>query len=104
MSAAAAVAKKLMPLFDRVLVQRAVAETRTRGGLLIPENAQKSQLEATVVAAGPGARTPEGTTIPMVVAVGDKVLMPEWGSNKLELEGEEFHIIRESDIVAKLLD
>ena len=40
----------------------------------------------------------------MVVAVGDKVLMPEWGSNKLELEGEEFHIIRESDIVAKLLD
>ena len=50
------------------------------------------------------ARTPEGTTIPMAVAVGDRVLMPEWGSNKLELEGEEFHIIRESDIVAKLLD
>ena len=45
-----------------------------------------------------------GETIPMSVAVGDRVLMPEWGSNKLELDGQEFHVIRETDIVAKLSD
>merc|ERR1711992_446249 len=105
MSVAATVAKRIMPLFDRVLVQRAVAETKTKGGLLIPETAQKSPLEATVVAAGPGARNATtGETIPMSVAVGDRVLMPEWGSNKLELDGQEFHVIRETDIVAKLSD
>merc|ERR1712032_1477376 len=88
MSVAATVAKRIMPLFDRVLVQRAVAETKTKGGLLIPETAQKSPLEATVVAAGPGARNATtGETIPMSVAVGDRVLMPEWGSNKLEMTG-----------------
>jgi chaperonin GroES len=82
--------------------QRAVAETKTKGGLIIPEMAQKSGLEATVVAAGPGARSTAGETLPMAVAVGDRVLLPEWGSNKIELDGEEFHIIRESDIIAKL--
>jgi chaperonin GroES len=102
MSAISTVAKRIMPLFDRVLVQRTMAETKTKGGLLIPETAQKSGLEATVVAAGPGARTTAGETIPMAVAVGDRVLLPEWGSNKVQLEGEEFHIIRESDIIAKL--
>ena len=45
-----------------------------------------------------------GETIPMSVAVGDRVLMPEWGSNKLEMDGQEFHVIRETDIVAKLAD
>merc|ERR1712107_818497 len=71
---AATVAKRIMPLFDRVLVQRAVAETKTKGGLLIPETAQKSPLEATVVASGPGARNANtGETIPMSVAVGDRV-------------------------------
>jgi chaperonin GroES len=105
MSVAATVAKRIMPLFDRVLVQRAVAETKTKGGLIIPEAAQKSPLEATVVAAGPGARNAStGETIPMSVAVGDRVLMPEWGSNKLEMDGQEFHVIRETDIVAKLAD
>ena len=45
-----------------------------------------------------------GETIPMSVAIGDRVLMPEWGSNKLEMDGQEFHVIRETDIVAKLSD
>merc|ERR1712127_716150 len=103
MSVVSTVAKRIMPLFDRVLVQRVSAETKTAGGLLIPETAQKSGLEATVVAAGPGARnSTTGETIPMAVAVGDKVLLPEWGTNKVEVDGEEFHILRESDIVAKL--
>lgn len=104
MSVVSTVAKRIMPLFDRVLVQRAVAETKTKGGLIIPEMAQKSTLEATVVAAGPGARSETGETLPMAVAVGDRVLLPEWGSNKIEMEGEEFHIIREGDIVAKITE
>jgi len=104
MSVAASVAKKLIPLFDRVLVQRAVAETKSKGGILIPEAAQNKTLEATVMAVGPGARSESGATLPMAVAVGDKVLLPEYGGNKIEMEGEEFHLFREADIVAKLVE
>jgi len=100
--AIAGIAKKIVPLFDRVIVQRMAAETRTKGGLLIPEKAQNKTLEATVVAVGPGARNDAGATIPMAVAVGDKVLLPEYGGAKLELDGEELQIFRETDIVAKM--
>ena len=55
-----------------------------------------------MVAVGPGSRSESGATIPMSVAVGDKVLLPEFGGAKLELEGEEFQLFRESDLVAKL--
>eukprot|EP00092_Neocalanus_flemingeri_P007288 GFUD01007870.1.p1 GENE.GFUD01007870.1~~GFUD01007870.1.p1 ORF type:complete len:104 (+),score=34.78 GFUD01007870.1:61-372(+) len=102
MSAVSAVAKKILPLFDRVLIQRAAAETKTKGGLYIPEKAQSKGLEAVVVAVGPGARAESGASIPMSVAVGDKVLLPEFGGSKIEMEGEEFQMFRETDIVAKL--
>jgi len=102
MSVVSTVAKRIVPLFDRVLIQRAAAETKTKGGLLIPEKAQAKQLEAVVVAVGPGARADTGATIPMSVAVGDKVLLPEFGGSKVELEGEEFQMFRETDIVARL--
>ena len=55
-----------------------------------------------VVAVGPGMRTEAGTTVAPVVAVGDKVLLPEFGGNKIEVDGEEFQMFRETDIVAKL--
>jgi len=103
MSSVASVAKRIMPLFDRVLVQRLAPETRTKGGILIPEKAQAKGLEATVVAVGPGFRNLEsGHHIPMEVRVGDKVLLPEFGGNKLEMDGNEFHMYREADIVAKI--
>jgi len=102
MSAISAVAKKILPLFDRVLVQRAAAESKTKGGLLIPEKAQAKVNEGLVVAVGPGARADSGATIPMSISVGDKVILPEFGGGKLEVEGEEFQIYRETDIVAKL--
>ena len=57
-----------------------------------------------MVAVGPGGRSETGATIPMCVAVGDKVLLPEFGGAKLELDGEEFQLFRESDLVAKLSD
>jgi len=102
MSVVSAAAKRILPLFDRVLIQRAAAETKTKGGLLIPEKAQAKVNEGLVVAVGPGSRSESGATIPMSVAVGDKVLLPEFGGAKLELEGEEFQLFRESDLVAKL--
>ena len=82
--------------------QRAAAETKTKGGLLIPEKAQAKTNEAVVVAVGPGARTEAGSTVPMTIAVGDKVLLPEFGGNKIEVDGEEFQMFRETDIVARL--
>jgi chaperonin GroES len=80
-------AKRIVPLFDRVLIQREAAKTS----------------EAVVVAVGPGARTEAGQTVPMSVAVGDKVLLPEFGGNKIEVDGEEFSMYRETDILAKLI-
>ena len=91
-----------MPLFDRILVLRAEAATKSKGGILIPEKSQGKVLEGTVVAAGPGARNEKGDTIPMSVQVGDTVLLPEYGGTKLEIENKEYTLFREADIVAKL--
>ncbi|GAB0087407.1 10 kDa heat shock protein, mitochondrial [Sergentomyia squamirostris] len=95
-------AKRLLPLLDRVLVQRAEALTKTKGGIVIPEKAQAKVLQATVVAVGPGARNKNGDHIPLAVKVGDQVLLPEFGGTKVELEQKEYHLFRESDILAKL--
>nr|AIU47044.1 heat shock protein [Phenacoccus solenopsis] len=101
--AAAAVAKRLIPLFDRVLIQRAEAVTKTKGGIVIPEKAQGKVLKGTVVAIGPGSRNNKGEHIPPSIKVGDVVLLPEYGGTKVELEeNKEFHLFRESDILAKL--
>ena len=95
--------KRLVPLFDRVLVQRAEAITKTKGGIVIPEKAQSKVLHGTVVAIGPGQRNQKGEFIPLAVKVGDKVLLPEYGGTKVELEdNKEFHLFRESDILAKV--
>lgn len=93
--------KRFIPLFDRILVQRAEAITKTKGGIIIPDKAQGKVLEGTVVAAGPGARNDKGETVPMSLAVGDKVLLPEFGGTKIEIEAKEYTLFRESDIVAK---
>lgn len=69
---------------------------------MIPEKAQNKGLEAVVMAVGPGRRADSGATVPLAVAVGDKVLLPEYGGSKVELAGEEFQLFRETDIVAKL--
>ena len=89
-------------LLNELFFQRAAAETKTKGGLLIPEKAQSKQNEGLVVAVGPGARNEAGTTVAMSVNVGDKVLLPEFGGSKIEVDGEEFQMFRETDLVAKL--
>ena len=103
MSVVSAVARRIVPLLDRVLIQRATAESRTKGGLLIPESARTKADQGLVVAVGPGVRSECGSrVVPVCVAVGDTVLLPEFGGTKLELDGEEFQIFRETDLVAKL--
>ena len=93
--------KRFLPMFDRILVQRAEAITKTKGGIIIPEKAQGKVLEGTVVAAGPGARNEKGETIPMSVQVGDQIMLPEFGGTKVEIEAKEYTLLRESDIMAK---
>ncbi|GLV38763.1 uncharacterized protein CBL_05761 [Carabus blaptoides fortunei] len=96
-------AKKLIPLLDRVLIQRAEAVTKTKGGIVIPEKAQAKVLKGTVIAVGPGGRNNNGEHVPMSIKVGDTVLLPEYGGTKVELEQDkEFHLFRESDILAKV--
>merc|ERR1719215_568116 len=92
---------KLVPLFDRVIVERFAKEVATKSGILLPEKAGNKTLNATVVAVGPGANTSTGTVVPCSVAAGDVVLLPEYGGSKIEVEKKEYFIFRDSDIIAK---
>ncbi|KAI5645522.1 chaperonin 10 kd subunit domain-containing protein [Phthorimaea operculella] len=96
--------RKLIPLLDRVLIKRAEAVTKTAGGIVIPDKAQGKVLHGEVIAVGPGARKDNGDFIPPLVKVGDKVLLPEYGGTKVSLESDdkEYHLFRESDILAKI--
>ncbi|XP_061715354.1 10 kDa heat shock protein, mitochondrial [Cydia pomonella] len=100
----ASAARKLIPLLDRVLIKRAEAVTKTAGGIVLPEKAQSKVLHGEVIAVGPGARKDNGDFIPLMVKVGDKVLLPEYGGTKVSLDSEEkeYHLFRESDILAKI--
>jgi len=95
-------AKRIKPLFDRVLVEKAEPIAKTKGGLYIPEKAQGRVVHGTIVATGPGARNEKGENIPLSVTVGDAVLLPEYGGTKVELESKEYFLYRENDILAKL--
>ena len=91
-----------MPLFDRVLVRRVVAQTKTAGGLLLPEASQSKLNQAVVVSVGSGGRDRDGRTIAPSVAEGDTVLLPEYGGNNIKLDGEEYTLFREADILGVL--
>ena len=93
---------KLVPFFDRVLIERFVAETKSKGGIMIPEKAAAKTLEGTVVAVGPGARLSNGTTVPVSVKPGDVVMLPEYGGTKITMQEKEFVLLKESDILGKL--
>jgi len=92
-----------VPLLDRVLVQRFKAEQKTASGLFLPSSATSSPLpEATVLAAGPGAQDKDGKLVPLSVKVGDKVLLPGWGGNSIKVGEEEYLLVRDSEILAKI--
>lgn len=89
---------KIKPLSDRVLVQPAPAEEKTESGIIIPDSAKEKPQEGTVVAAGPG-KVENGNKIDMSVKEGDKVLYGKYSGTEVTLDGEEYLIMRESDIL-----
>ncbi|KAK0641519.1 chaperonin 10-like protein [Cercophora newfieldiana] len=94
--------KSLVPLLDRVLVQRVKAEAKTASGLFLPESSVKELNEAKVLAVGPGALDKDGKRVPMGVNAGDRVLIPQYGGSPVKVGEEEFHLFRDSEILAKI--
>ncbi|TFK34258.1 hsp10-like protein [Crucibulum laeve] len=95
--------KALVPLLDRVLVQRFKPETKTATGIFLPTSATTSPLpEATVIATGPGAPNKNGEVVPTIVKAGDRVLLPGWGGNAIKVGDEEYYLFRDSEILAKI--
>jgi chaperonin GroES len=93
---------RLRPLQDRVLIRRVAAETKTAGGILIPDNVQEKPVEGEIVAVGPGARGKDGELVPMDVKAGDRVLFGKWSGTEIKLEGEELMIMMQADIMGVL--
>ena len=87
------------PLQDRVVVKRVEEESKTAGGIIIPDAAKEKPQEGEVVAVGPGARDDKGELIAMDVKVGDRILFGKWSGTEITLEGQDLLIMKESDIL-----
>lgn len=87
------------PLGDRVLVKRVEEETKTRGGIIIPDTAKEKPQEGEVVAVGPGARDEDGKRVEMDVKAGDRILFGKWSGTEVKVDGEDLLIMKESDIL-----
>lgn len=92
-------ATNLRPLADRVLIKRLEAEEKTKGGIIIPETAKEKPMEGEVVSVGPGARAEDGKIIPLELKKGDRVLFGKWSGTEVKLDGEDFMIMKESDVM-----
>ena len=95
---------KFRPLHDRVVVERIDAEGKTAGGIIIPDTAKEKPQQGTVVAVGPGGRDETGKLIPPDVKAGDRVLFGKWSGTELKLDGVEYLIMKESDIMGVLVE
>lgn len=92
---------KLKPLQDRILVQRVEEETKTKGGIIIPDTAKEKPQEGKVVAVGPGRTDNKGNRIAPEVKVGDRILFGKYAGTELKIGGVEHIFMRENDILAK---
>ena len=90
------------PLGDRVLVKRVEEESKTKGGIIIPDTAKEKPQEGEVVAVGPGARDEDGDYIAMDLKAGDRILFGKWSGTEVKLEGEDLIIMKESDVLGVL--
>ncbi len=90
----------IRPLHDRVLVERLEEEEKTAGGIIIPDSAKEKPTKGKIVAVGKGARNERGEVVPLEVQEGDTVLFAKWGGQEIKLDGKEFLILKESDIIA----
>ena len=93
---------KFRPLHDRVVIRRAEGEIKSKGGIIIPDNAKEKPQEGEVVAVGPGARDENGALVPLDVKAGDTILFGKWSGTEVKIDGEELLIMKESDIMGVL--
>ncbi len=90
---------KFRPLHDRVVVERVKEDTKTTGGIIIPDTATEKPSEGKVVAVGPGARGEDGKVVALDVKKGDRVLFGKWGGTEVKIDGKDLLIMKESDIM-----
>jgi chaperonin GroES len=93
---------KFRPLHDRVVLERIDAEEKTAGGIIIPDTAKEKPQQGKVVAVGPGGRDESGKLIPIDVKTGDRVLFGKWSGTEVKIDGVEYLIMKESDIMGVL--
>ncbi|HRN88498.1 co-chaperone GroES [Hyphomicrobium sp.] len=93
---------KFRPLHDRVVVKRVEEDTKTAGGIIIPDTAKEKPQQGEVVAVGPGARDEQGKLVALEVKAGDRVLFGKWSGTEVKIDGEDVLIMKESDILGIL--
>ena len=93
---------KFRPLHDRVMLRRVEQEAKSKGGIIIPDTAQEKPMEGEVVAVGSGLRDESGKVIPLDVKAGDRVLFSKWSGTEINMDGEEYLVMKESDIMGVL--
>ena len=93
---------KFRPLHDRVAVRRVDSETKTSGGIIIPDTAAEKPQQGEIIAVGPGARDESGKIVALDVKRGDKILFGKWSGTEVKIDGEEILIMKESDIMGVL--
>ena len=92
----------IKPLHDRILVKRIEEATKTAGGIIIPDTAQEKPMEGNVIAVGNGARSDDGKLQPLDVKKGDRILFGKWSGNEVSFDGEDYLIMKESDVMGIL--
>ena len=95
---------KFRPLHDRVVVRRLDGEAKTAGGIIIPDTAKEKPMQGEVIAVGPGARDDKGAVQALDVKAGDIVLFGKWSGTEVKIDGDDFLIMKESDIMGILED
>ncbi len=90
---------KFRPLHDRVVVRRIEGEEKTKGGIIIPDNAKEKPQEGEVISVGPGARDESGIVRSLDVKAGDRILFGKWSGTEVKIDGQELLIMKESDIM-----
>jgi len=89
----------IRPLHDRIIVERLEEETKTAGGIIIPDTAKEKPQQGKVIAVGKGKKTEDGKLIPLDVKVGDKILFGKYAGTEIKIEGKEFLMMREEDVL-----
>jgi chaperonin GroES len=91
---------KVRPLHDRIIVKRLEEEEKTKGGIIIPDTAKEKPIEGKVIAVGDGKIKEDGTKISMEIKKGDRVLFAKYGGTEIKIDGEEYLMMKEDDVLA----